>query len=220
MKNKKEIKGSTCENQFRAAYENRYTWEPGFKGYRGECSFEKGNKFFQGVFSLSSDLKVNVNGIEEEITKKLIESQLFEVAIHRIRRPFEKTHGKNTFEIGDINNIGMEVIVGGGSKGDRYRINKDIITMVYRHIHGKLIKIFTKEITKTGKGYLSKSYTSEYLDPSSKEKLAAKRTFEDQFKCLDKDGTWVLSKRVIEIESFNGDPATKEIYRFFNLINN
>ena len=35
--------GSNCREQFRAAYENRYTWAPGFKGYIGDCLYENEN---------------------------------------------------------------------------------------------------------------------------------------------------------------------------------
>ena len=34
--------GSDCTAAFRAAYENRYTWDPGFAGYRGRCVWEIG----------------------------------------------------------------------------------------------------------------------------------------------------------------------------------
>ena len=33
--------GSDCTAAFRAAYENRYTWEPGFAGYKGLCVWEQ-----------------------------------------------------------------------------------------------------------------------------------------------------------------------------------
>lgn len=112
------------------------------------------------------------------MTKKIhkaISSQLWEVAIHRVRRSFEQTHGKNTFTFGDTNEIGSEVIVGGKNEGDKYRVKNDVVTMVYRHIHGNLIIILTKDVTHTGNGYLSKSYSSQYLDPISKKRSKGKK---------------------------------------------
>ena len=220
MEYRELIKGSNCEKEFRAAYENRYTWEPSFKGYSGNCLFEKDNDLFEGSFSFNTDLKIKLEGIDNEIIKKSIQSQLVEVAIHRVRRPFEKVHGENTFEVGDIDKTGIEVIVGGKNNGDKYRISKNIVTMVYRHIHSNLILIFTNEVTNTKDGYLSKTYTSEYLDPTLKIKLSPKRMFTDQFIPLNQDGTFVLSQRVIETETFNGKPSSKERYSFFNLLNN
>ncbi|NDF62124.1 MAG: DUF3386 family protein, partial [Synechococcaceae bacterium WBB_3_034] len=34
--------GSDCTAAFRAAYDNRYTWDPGFGGYSGRCVWEQG----------------------------------------------------------------------------------------------------------------------------------------------------------------------------------
>ena len=79
--------------------------------------------------------------------------------------------------VGNINDIGLEVIVGGKNHGDRYRIKNNVITMVHRHIHGSLVNIFTKTITDTGEGYLSNSYTSQYLDPDSGNPLSGKNYF-------------------------------------------
>ncbi len=210
-------KGTNCIEAFRAAYENRYTWDPSFKGYRGECLFNNETNSSVGYFSLGMDFKPSVEGIENEIIKKSIISQLWEVAIHRVRRPFLQTHGENSFEAGDINDLGLEVIVGGKSKGDMYIINNKIVKMVYRHIHGSLVRIYTNEVINTNDGYLSTSYTSEYLDPSSGIQISAKRLFNDQFIRLEDNGALVLKSRVIEKESFNGELGEKETYKFSNL---
>ena len=34
-----EVKGEDCTHLFKAAYENRYTWESDFSGYEGNCSW-------------------------------------------------------------------------------------------------------------------------------------------------------------------------------------
>ena len=60
---------------------------------------------------------------ELKLGEEQLNYQLFEVAIHRVYRSFEKTHALNTFIFGDTNDVGTEVIVGGQNKGDRYRIN-------------------------------------------------------------------------------------------------
>ena len=157
----KEMTGKDCTHLFKSAYENRYTWESDFSGYEGRCSWTDGEREVEGSFCLGQDLKATVKGIDDEKIHKAISSQLWEVAIHRVRRSFEQTHGKNTFTFGDTNEIGSEIIVGGKNKGDRYRVKNDVVTMVYRHIHGNLIIILTKDVTHTGTGYLSKSYSSQ-----------------------------------------------------------
>ena len=49
--------GSDCTREFQAAYENRYTWEPSFKGYKGNCTLEKDGQEFKGNFQVGNDLK-------------------------------------------------------------------------------------------------------------------------------------------------------------------
>ena len=54
--------GSDCTAAFRAAYENRYTWDPGFGGYRGRCVWEQAgtgdeaDRRAEGSFQVGADL--------------------------------------------------------------------------------------------------------------------------------------------------------------------
>ncbi len=211
------MKGLDCTNLFKSAYENRYTWDSDFPGYAGRCSWTDGEREIQGSFCLGQDFKATVNEINNEEIQKAISSQLWEVAIHRVKRSFEQTHSKNTFTLGDTNEIGSEVIVGGKNEGDKYRIKDDIVTMVYRHIHGNLISILTKDVTHTGKGYLSKSYSSQYLDPISKNDLRGKSFYRDDFVPLYKGGPWVLSCRSIHQESSEGSIINRQVFSFSEL---
>ena len=212
-----EITGTDCTNLFKTAYENRYTWESDFLGYEGNCSWTDGKKEIKGNFSLGQDLKANVFNIDDNKIHKAISSQLWEVAIHRVRRSFEQTHGKNTFTFGDTNEIGSEILVGGKSEGDRYRVKNNVVTMVHRHIHGNLIVIITKEVTHTGNGYLSKSYSSQYLDPISKKDIKDKSFYNDNFISLSKEGPWVLASRSIHQESSEGNTINKQVFSFSEL---
>jgi len=212
-----EVKEAECTHLFKAAYENRYTWEADFPGYEGSCSWTDGEREAKGTFSLGQDLKATINAIGDELIHKAISSQLWEVAIHRIRRSFEQTHGNNTFSFGDTNEIGSEIIVGGKNEGDKYRVKNNVVTMVYRHIHGNLIVILTKDVTHTGNGYLSKSYSSQYLDPISKKELKEKSFYTDDFIPLSKGGPWVLASRSIHQESSEGSILNKQVFTFSEL---
>ena len=86
--------GSDLRDDFRRAYENRYTWAPGFSGYRGRCIWQQGDQRVEGTFEIGADLKAKVDGIENEEILKAVNSQLWEVAIHRVRRSFQQTHGE------------------------------------------------------------------------------------------------------------------------------
>jgi len=209
--------GSDCTAAFRAAYENRYTWEPGFGGYQGRCVWEQEGRTVEGTFKVGADLKATVEGIDDAEIHKAIASQLWEVAIHRVRRSFEQTHGDNTFTAGDTDAVGTEVIVGGKNSGDRYRINGDVVTMVHRHIHGTVVTIFTESVTHTGDGYLSKRYSSQYADPATGEAKGGKSTFTDTFVPLTDAGPWVLSEREVETEAHCDTPADRQVFRFKDL---
>ena len=209
--------GSDLRDSFRRAYENRYTWDAGFGGYSGRCIWEQGDQCVEGRFQVGADLKATVEGIEDEAILKAMSSQLWEVAIHRVRRSFEQTHGENTFTAGETDSVGTEVIVGGKGEGDRYRIKDDVVTMVHRHIHGTVVTIFTTAVTETGSGYLSKTYTSQYADPASGEARGGRSSFTDTFVPLPGDGPWVLQERVIATEAHGDTPAGSQTFRFADL---
>ncbi|MFZ9270313.1 MAG: DUF3386 domain-containing protein [Prochlorococcaceae cyanobacterium] len=209
--------GSDCTAAFRAAYENRYTWDPGFGGYKGTCIWEQEQQRVEGRFTVGSDLKATVEGVDEPDINKAIASQLWEVAIHRVRRSFEQTHGENTFTAGTTDAVGAEVIVGGKNAGDRYRIKDDVVTMVHRHIHGTVVTIFTESTTDTGNGYLSKSYSSQYADPATGEAKGGKSSITDSFVPLTEGGPCVLSERVVESEAHGETPAGRQVFRFVDL---
>jgi hypothetical protein len=215
--------GSDATAAFRAAYENRYTWEPGFGGYRGRCVWEQPGadgepgRRVEGTFVVGADLKAQVEGVADEEVHKAIASQLWEVAIHRVRRSFEQTHGENTFTAGDTDAVGTEVIVGGKNSGDRYRINGNVVTMVHRHIHGTVVTIFTESTTDTGSGYLSRSYSSQYADPATGAPRGGMSRFTDTFVPLTEAGPWVLSERVVSTEACGDTPAGSQIFRFEDL---
>ena len=209
--------GSDLRDDFRRAFENRYTWAPGFSGYRGRCIWQQGDQRVEGTFEIGADLKAKVKGIENEEILKAVNSQLWEVAIHRVRRSFEQTHGENTFTAGDTNEVGTEVLVGGKGEGDKYRIKDDVVTMVHRHIHGTVVTIYTTDVTDTGAGYLSHTYTSQYADPATGEARGGRSSFKDSFAALPGDGPWVLTERVVTTEAHGDTPAGSQTFRFEDL---
>ena len=209
--------GSDCRDAFQAAYQNRYTWEQGFGGYKGRCVWEQGDRRVEGRFQIGADLKAKVEGIDDAEVEKAIASQLWEVAIHRVRRPFEQVHGANTFTAGDSTDEGLEVLIGGKGEGDRYRIKADVVTMVHRHIHGTVVTIHTGSTTDTGSGYLSRNYTSQYSDPTSGEARGASSTFEDTFVPVGEQGCWVLERRAIGSKDADGKD-TLQVFEFNDLV--
>jgi Protein of unknown function (DUF3386) len=199
---------------FQAAYENRYTWEPNFPGYTATVEFKHGDRVLTGTVAVKANLSAEVTGIEDEEAQKSILGQLNEVAIHRVRRTFEATHGKNTFSYGETDATGaIEILMGGKSEGDRYKLRNNEVCHVHRHIHGIMVTIDTFSSHDTGAGYLSHRYDSIYADPKTGEIKSGKIVFEDNYQ---KVGNYqILSQRIIQAEE-NGQPTTTE-FNFTNI---
>ena len=208
--------GSDCRDAFRSAYSNRYTWEPGFGGYQGRCIWTQGDQRVEGTFRVGADLKASVEGVENAEVEKAIASQLWEVAIHRVRRSFDQVHGENTFTAGETTDEGLEVVIGGKGAGDRYRIKNDVVTMGHRHIHGTVVTIHTGSTTDTGAGYLSRNYTSQYSDPATGEAKGPASAFEDTFVALGDEGRWVLERRAIQTKDADGNDSV-QVFQFTDL---
>lgn len=190
---------TSARELFQAAYENRYTWDKNFPGYTADVTYKHGDDVFVGKVRVNPDLKAEVFEVADEQTKKAIQEQLFEIAIHRIRRTFEETHSKNTFTYGNTDETGaLEILLGGKSEGDRYKVRNNEVCHVHRHIHGVVVTIDTFSSHDTGEGYLSHRYDSVYHDPKTGEQKGGKSVFEDNY---EKVGDYfILTQRVIETE--------------------
>jgi hypothetical protein len=199
---------------FRSAYENRYTWDHNFPGYTTDVTFISDGKTLNAKAKVNADLKAEVFDIDDEEAKKAIQYQLWEVAIHRIRRSFEDTHGSNTFSYGKTLEDGsVEILMGGKAEGDRYQISDNEVSMVHRHIHGTVVTIHTFSSHDTGAGYLSHEYDSVYHDPQSGEQKGGRSVFTDQY---EKVGDYViLTERKIKTETEDG--TSEQIFQFSNI---
>ena len=186
----------SARDLMRAAYENRYTWDSSFPGYTTDVEFKHGDKTYTGKARVNPDLSAEVFDIDDEAALKMVKGQLWEVAIHRVRREFEDTHGKNTFALGETDDRGaVEIIVEGKSTGDKYKVLNNEVVLVHRHIHGVIVTINTFSSHDTGSGYLSHTYDSVYHDPKTGEQKKGRSEFTDEY---DKIGDYfVLSRREI-----------------------
>ncbi|MEY2978402.1 MAG: hypothetical protein RLZZ435_2541 [Cyanobacteriota bacterium] len=204
----------SAQDLFRNAYENRYTWDTNFPGYTADVTYKVGEQTFVGQVQISADLKPSVMDIADEAAQKAIHGQLFEISIHRIRRSFEETHGKNTFRYGKtLENGAVEILMGGKSEGDRYELRNNEVSMVHRHIHGVVVTIHTFSSHDTGEGYLSHRYDSVYHDPQTGEQKGGHNEFEDDY---EKVGSYfLLNRRWIRTE---GEPDQEFCFSGFQLL--
>lgn len=192
-----------AQDLFRAAYENRYTWDKSFPGYTADVTYSYNGQVFTGKVSVSSDFKADAQDVQDEEAQKAIHGQLWEIAIHRVRRTFEETHSKNTFTYGETDETGaVELLMGGKSEGDRYKIRDNEVCLVHRHIHGVVVTINTFSSHDTGEGYLSHRYDSVYHDPQTGEQKGGKSLFEDTYTKVG--DYWILDRRIIQTEVEGG----------------
>ncbi|MEO1211693.1 MAG: DUF3386 domain-containing protein [Cyanobacteria bacterium J06638_20] len=197
----------------RAAYENRYTWDRGFPGYTADVTFDWNGKVYTGQVKVNSNLSSDISGIDDEDAKKQLAGQLQEIAIHRIRRSFDDTHSKNSFELAETDDTGaVKLLVGGKSTGDYYKIRDNEVVLVHRHIHGIVVTINTFSSHQTEAGYLSHTYDSVYHDPQTGEQKGGKSVFEDNY---EKVGDYYfLNQRTIKTE---GDQPDTKSFSFSNI---
>ena len=200
-----------CKEIFQSAYEKRYTWNTAFIGYEGKCVFSVNNDSYEGNFVLGKDFKPAIQNIDDQKVVKSISSQLFEVCIHRVKREFHEIHSKNNFNLIQESEKGTEMIVSGKNDGDKYRVKNNCINMVYRKIHGVIIEIFVQEFFDTGRGFLSKKYTSQQIDPDTLKPKTLKLEYEDRFINIGSKDIWILNSRFIKYLNKNQE---EEIQKF------
>ncbi len=205
----------TAQDAFRAAYENRYTWDQDFPGFTADVTFTNGDDSYSGQVTIKSDMSFEVTGIEDETAQKEIEGQLWEITVHRVRRTFEESHGKNSFEFGEKEADGsQEIKVTGASMGNSYKIKNDTVTFVNRKIRNVIVNINTFETLDTDEGYLSLGYDSVYFDAETKEPKGGTTFFRDSFEKID--GYYVLTEREITSKE-NNEVVGKKVFTFSNV---
>jgi Protein of unknown function (DUF3386) len=199
---------------FRAAYENRYTWDANFPGYTADISLKRGDEVFTGQVRIPADgMKAEVMNVADEQAKKEIAEQAWEIGVHRVRRAFEQTHGENVFTLGETDKTGaVEIFVEGKAMGDRYKVRDNEVCLVYRRIRNVIVTINTYTSHKTPEGYLSHRYDSAYHDAETGE-AKGESDFEDTYEKVG--GYYILTKRLI-CSTQNGEDVTHE-YSFSNV---
>ncbi len=203
----------TARDIMRAAYENRYTWDANFPGYTAEVTLQQGDEIHTGKARINPDFKFEVTDVADESAQKAINDQVWEIAVHRVSRPFEQTHAQNTFELGETDDTGaVEIIVAGKATGDKYKVRDRTVTLVHRHIHGTVVTINTLSTHNTPDGYLSHRYDAIYSNPQTGEAKGPKSFFEDNYEQVG--GYYILSERSITKE---GDQAPEMIFKFSNI---
>ncbi|MGY4589815.1 hypothetical protein ACVWXF_000454 [Thermostichus sp. MS-CIW-40] len=211
---------ASAQDTFKEAFENRYTWDKDFPGYRAELTYfpkeDEGNVSFSGVVSIDRHMKIDVTGIEDEAIRQKVREQIWEIMVHRVRHSFDEEHGGHTFDYGEAPAPDVvEVLVAGPSATDRYWVKDKHIQMVHRHFTNRAVRILVQEFDDTGEGYLPTHYTAEYHSLESGEKLGAKLTYEDRYQKVGR--YWLLVERRIWEEQGGEKSSSPNLFRFSKL---
>lgn len=199
---------NVARDRFRAAYENRYTWDSNFPGYITKLELKQGDEVYTAEIKVNSDLSVEVTGIEDEKVAESVYNQMRDIITHRKRNTFENAHGKNTFTLGEEDSTGaVEILVKGDSMGSNYKIRGTEICQVSRVMGPMAFVINTNESLDTGEGYISTGYNAVFRDSKTND-LKGKREFNESY---EKFGNYYLPKKqVIEAIDKDGVKITTE----------
>ena len=204
---------TSARELFRAAYENRYTWDENFPGYSADVQLKQGDEVYTGRIRINQDLSVEVTGIEDEQVQEGIYTQLRDIVTHRKRSQFDSAHGKNQFEIGKTDESGaMEILVKGDAMGSNYKIRGTEICQVSRVMGRMAFVIDTHESLDTGEGYLATRYDAVFRNPQTDEVTAVLK-FSDTYEKLG--DYYVMTKQVVQ-EYKQGDRTITE-FNFSNV---
>lgn len=199
---------NTARDRFRAAYENRYTWDDNFPGYTTKLELKQGEEVYTADIKVNSDLSVEVSGIEDEKVAESVYNHMRDVITHRKRNSFENAHGKSTFSLGEEDSTGaVEILVKGDAMGSNYKIRGTEICQVSRVMGPMAFVINTNDSLDTGEGYISTGYNAIFRDSKTNE-LRGKREFKESY---EKFGGYYLPKQqVIEAIDKDGEKITTE----------
>jgi hypothetical protein len=199
---------NTARDRFRAAYENRYTWDSNFPGFTTKLELKQGDEVYTADINVSQDLTVEVTGIEDEKVSESVYNHMRDVITHRKRKTFDNAHGKSTFTMGEEDSSGaVEILVQGDSMGSNYKIRGTEISQVSRVMGPMAFVINTNESLDTGEGYISVGYNAIFRDSKTND-LKAKREFKESYEKLDK--YYVPKHQVIDSISPDDSKITTE----------
>jgi ABC-type uncharacterized transport system involved in gliding motility auxiliary subunit len=206
---------SKARDLFKAAYENRYTWDSNFPGMTADVSAKINDETRTGKVRINSDLTLEVTMDEPKLitrttrtpdgSEKTVEvdeghewltNQLRDVVTHRRRKSFEEAHGKSGFSLGETDETGaIEILVTGDTMGSNYKIRDQQISLVSR-VMGRIAFVINHlDKLDTGEGYISSVYNAVFRNPQTDE-IVRQAKFEDYY---EKFGNYYLmTKQVVK----------------------
>lgn len=156
----------SARDLFRAAYQNRYTWDSQFPGYTATVEIRQGKDNYQGRIRLNPDLSVEVTGIDDQNARQAVENQLAMIAIHRRQVPFEVAHKNSTFKLGVTDRTGaVEIFQQAENIKADFKVVRQQIVQVNRNLGPHSVAVDTLDTELTPEGYLATHYRTIFLTP-------------------------------------------------------
>ncbi|MGP1381908.1 MAG: DUF3386 domain-containing protein [Thainema sp.] len=203
----------SAQDVFRAAYENRYTWDDNFPGYEADLEIKQGDEVHTGQVRIAKDMTVEVSGFEDEKVQESAYTQMRDIVTHRKRNTFEKAHGKNSFAFGETDaNGAVEILVTGDAMGSNYKVKGQEIAQVSRVMGRMAFTIDHKTSLDTGSGYVSSRYDAIFRNPET-QAVMREMEFEDTYEPF---GDYYLMTRQVIRATAQGEITTTE-FNFSNI---
>jgi len=196
----------TARDVFRAAYENRYTWDGNFPGFQADVTLTQGDTPYSGQVQVNPDFTIAIRGITDESIRTTLESRLHDLVTHRRRSSFEQAHGKNTFSFGETEADGtVEIRVQGEAMGSHYKVRDRQIVLVHRVMGQMAFTITHHQSLDTPQGYAATHYEAVFSHPETQEVLRT-ATFEDTYESID--GYYLMTRQVVHSQVPGQAPMT------------
>lgn len=199
---------------FRAAYENRYTWDENFPGYTADLKIQQGEEVYTARVRVNSDLSFEVSDLADEQVRESVNQRMGDIITHRQRSSFEQAHGKNEFSLGETDDTGaVKILVSGKAMGSHYKVRDREICHVNRVVGPMTFSIDTEDSQDTGEGYISTRYSAEFRNSKDNE-LRGQSDFEETY---DKFGDYYLPVRQLIHSVDKEGNKTTTVFAFSNI---
>lgn len=193
---------------FRAAFENRYTWDASFPGYTADVEIKQGDAVCTAKVRINGDLTYEILELSDETKREMLQHHLWETATHRKYNSFDQAHGKNSFSLGTTDDSGaVEILVSGDAMGSHYKVRNNQIAQVNRVMPQVAFSINHKGSLDTGSGYISTLYDVVYQNPKTDE-VVQQSEVESTY---EKFGNYYLLTREVTHANKQGEQTTTEV---------
>ena len=190
-----ETSTGSARDLFRAAYENRYTWNKEFPGYTAAVELQQGKEDYRGYIRVNPNLSVEVTGIDKEDARQTVDSQLRMIITHRQRVPFEVAHKNQTYQLGATDRTGaVEIFEKGDTTDSHYKVLHQQLTQVNRTLGQAAVTVNLLDSLVTPEGYLATRYRTVFRQPQTVQVLGEEES-EDSYKKIG--GYYLLTRQII-----------------------